>query len=59
MTKGTIERAFELARSGQYRTVEEIQATLSKEGCESVAQHLQGPQIRHELRQMIKSNAQA
>lgn len=46
----TIERAFELARSGQCNNVPEIAATLKRERFEAVDAHLAGPSIRQSLR---------
>jgi hypothetical protein len=49
---GTVERAFELARSGEFRTIEEIASRLKQERQESVDAHLTGGSIRKELRQI-------
>ena len=46
----TIERAFELARSGEFRAVEEIRKQLLKERHDQVDSHLSGPMIRRQLR---------
>jgi hypothetical protein len=47
----TLERAFELARSGSCRTIEEIAARLKLEHQDAVDAHLFGSSIRKELRQ--------
>jgi hypothetical protein len=47
----TVERAFELARAGSCRTIEEIAAQLKLENLEAVDAHLFGSSIRKELRQ--------
>jgi hypothetical protein len=47
----TIERAFELARSGSCRTIEEIVRRLKQEHMDKVDAHLGGASIRKELRQ--------
>ena len=47
----TIERAFELARSGSCRTIEEIVRRLKQEQMDQVDAHLGGSSIRKELRQ--------
>lgn len=47
----TVERAFELARNGSCRTIEEIARRLKQEQFESVDTHLGGASIRKELRQ--------
>jgi Arc/MetJ-type ribon-helix-helix transcriptional regulator len=50
MTRGAaIERAFELARSGQYRSVSEIIRRLPPEDRQSVEAHLAKPNARREL----------
>jgi hypothetical protein len=46
----TVERAFELARSGSCRTVPEIAAVLKSEWHEAVDAHLAGHSIRRDLR---------
>jgi len=48
----TVERAFELARSGQCGNLPEIVATLKGERHESVDAHLAGPSIRKDLRRV-------
>lgn len=48
-----IERAFELARGGVYRSVDEITRTLKSEGYGSVENHLSGPSLRKQLRAII------
>lgn len=54
MTKelSTLERAFELARSGDYTSVGEIRLRLKKERCDSVEAHLSGPSISKQLRML-------
>jgi hypothetical protein len=47
----TVERAFELARTGSCRTIEEIAAQLKSEHLEAVDAHLFGSSIRKDLRQ--------
>lgn len=47
---GTVERAFELANSGECRTVGEIEKQLMSEKKEQVQNHLSGPLIRSQLR---------
>ena len=50
MAKGSaIERAFELARSGQYRSVSEVIRRLPAEDRETVEAHLRQPNARREL----------
>jgi hypothetical protein len=45
-----IERAFDLARSGTCRSVQELETQLKREGFASVAAHLSGSLIRRQLR---------
>lgn len=48
----TIERAFELAKSGKYNSVAEIKQKLQNEGY-SLAQ-LEGRELARQLRELIK-----
>lgn len=48
----TVERAFELARSGQCDNLPAIVAALKGERHESVDAHLAGPSIRKDLRRV-------
>ncbi len=49
----TVERAFELARSGQCRRVDEIIKALKREKMEAVEMHLAGGGIRADLRRAM------
>lgn len=53
--RSTIERAFELARSGSVRDVEELIRIVTKEGYEGVPSHLAGREIRRQLRALIQA----
>ena len=53
--KGIIERAFEIARQGQCRTVDEIRKTLARECYSSVDAHLSGGSIKRQLKALIHS----
>ena len=55
----TIERAYELAASGQCRTIEEIAKRLKQEQMESVEAHLGGTGIRKDLRQICAKSRTA
>ena len=48
----TVERAFELARTGQCRTLPEIIALLKRERHDAVEAHLAGPSIRKDLKRL-------
>lgn len=50
---GTIERAFELARSGECGTVAEIEKRLNAECYEDVYEHLNGLFTRTQLREAM------
>jgi hypothetical protein len=50
--KSLIERAIELARSGSYDRVDQIERQLNAEGYAHVAQHLDGPSLRRQLIQL-------
>lgn len=51
--KSTLERAFELARSGRYRTVSEVKRAVLAEGY-SLAQ-LEGRALSRQLSDLIKA----
>lgn len=48
-----VERAYELARSGSCRSVQELEGRLKAEKFDSVLSHLNSPSLRKELRQMM------
>jgi hypothetical protein len=50
-----VERAFELARSGQCLTIQDIRRQLSGEGYLDVRHHLCGRSIMGELGRLIKA----
>ena len=56
---GTVERAFQLARSGTCNTIDDIRRQLAREQCTNVEAHLAGSSIRRQLVQeiAIKRNA--
>jgi hypothetical protein len=54
--QSTLERAFELARQGRVRTVEEIRRQLTAEEFEMVDSHLAGPSIRKQITALIKAS---
>ena len=55
----TIERAYQLAASGECRTIEEIAKRLKQEQMESVEAHLGGTGIRKDLRQIVAQSRTA
>jgi hypothetical protein len=50
---GTVERAFQLARSGECQTIDDIRRQLAREQCTNVDAHLAGSSIRRQLVQEI------
>jgi len=56
MVSGTIQRAFELAESGDYKNISRIKSQLNKECYEDVDDHLRGRSIRTQLQRMLNSD---
>lgn len=54
----TIERAYELARSGACRTVGDVKQRLKDEGFERVQDSLYGASITRDLRRLCQENWQ-
>jgi hypothetical protein len=50
-----LERAFELARDGDVRTIEQIRSQLNREGYESASAHLMGTTLRKQLTALINA----
>jgi len=59
MSKSIIERGLELANSGAYRRVEEIEREVSFEGYSNAAQHFAAPTFRKQLRSLMQSSRAA
>jgi hypothetical protein len=53
MPSTTIERAFELARSGECRTLPELKQRLRQERLESVDSHLAGKLTKSQLNALM------
>ncbi|HEY0027000.1 MAG TPA: hypothetical protein VGC35_03950 [Allosphingosinicella sp.] len=51
----TIERAFEIARSGSCTSVQEIRMALKKERFDNVEAHLAGPSLARQLRTLCEA----
>ena len=51
--QSTLERAFELARTGNCRTIDDIRRQLSREGFELVHAHISGGMITRQLREAM------
>ena len=54
----TVERAFELARSGSCATVQDIRRKLKSEGYDQVEAHLSGPSLGKQLRRLCEEARQ-
>jgi hypothetical protein len=57
MSDGTVARAFELARAGTCRSVEDIKRQLRTEGYSSIPEHLSGPAIKKQLSSLLKARS--
>ena len=57
MSNNTVERAFELARSGECASLDDIRKRLQAEGCEQVTRHLMGKNIQQSLRVLLSNSA--
>lgn len=53
-TKSTLERAFEMAKSGRYTTMSELRAAIKAEGY-TVAQ-IEGPALGRQLRRLMDAS---
>ena len=51
----TVERAFDLARSGDCRSLPDLVAALKRERHEAVEAHLAGPSIRRDLKRLLQA----
>ncbi len=52
MEKSLIERALELAATGEYVRIDQIERKLNAEGYTNVVSHLDGPTLRRQLREV-------
>ncbi len=53
--QGLMERAFELARSGEFKDLRRLEMALTAEGYEIVASHLGSPLIRKQLNAVFRT----
>jgi hypothetical protein len=51
---GTVERAYQLAKSGQCTRLDDIRSRLIHEGYEAVQQHLGAPSLRRDLTRLCR-----
>jgi hypothetical protein len=54
MEVGTVERAFQLARSGQFEDVIKLEKALHREGFEAARMHLGSPGLRAQLSALLR-----
>ena len=54
--KGTIERAYELAKSGSYATVKDVERQLQREQYEAIHAHLQSSMLKKQLKALIQGS---
>lgn len=59
VTRTIIERAYDLARSGEAADIQHIRMRLSAEGYVQIDAHLDGARIRSELRALIAGSRAA
>jgi hypothetical protein len=52
--RSALERAFQLARSGQVSTIDDIRKVLRREGYDASNMYV-GPSLRSQLRELIKT----
>jgi hypothetical protein len=52
-----IERAYQMASSGQYKSLERIERALGTEGYEGAYLHLRSPALRAELNFLLRKTA--
>jgi hypothetical protein len=52
----TIERAYELARSGECRTLSEVKQQLSADGHDRIQEHLYGSTVSAALRKLCQAH---
>ena len=56
-TKSTLERVFELARSGRYASMGELRAVIKAEGYSSA--QIEGPSLGRQLRRLMEESKSA
>jgi hypothetical protein len=54
-----LERAYQLARSGEYRNISELKAQLAAEGYAAVNSQLYGKSLNDDLRRLCREAAGA
>ena len=56
---GTVERAFQLARSGKFENIVLLEKALHREGFEAARSHLGSPGIRAQLTALLREARQS
>lgn len=51
-----IKRAFDLAQSGNYRDIKELEIALRREGYGSVVEHLAAQSLRRQLQSLMRAS---
>lgn len=54
----TLERAFDLARTGKFRNIRALRLQLTKEGFLDVTSHTEGLSIKKQLGQLMRDSIQ-
>jgi hypothetical protein len=54
MEVGTVERAFQLARSGKFQDISKLEKALHREGFEAARMHLGSPRLRSQLSALLR-----
>ena len=57
MRTSTVERAFQIARSGTCKSLDDIKRTLVREGCEAVESHLSGTTLKRPLQALMRTGS--
>jgi hypothetical protein len=55
MAEGTVARAFEIARAGACKSLDDIRRQLKREGYSAIDEHFSGPTIKKQLAALIQS----
>lgn len=53
---GTVARAFEIARSGTCKNLQELRRQLKTEGCPAIDEHLSGQTIKKQLATLLRAD---
>jgi hypothetical protein len=56
MPEGTVSRAFELAKSGTCKNINDIRRRLKQEGYSAIDEHFSGPTMKRQLTILLKAD---